>query len=119
MEIKPIRTDEDHRNALRQIETLWDAKPGTPEFDHLEILATLVEAYEEKHHSIDLPDPIDAIRFRMEQMGLSRKDLESMIGSRGRVSEILGRKRKLSLSMIRRLHGELGIPAEILIADGQ
>jgi len=117
MDIKPIRTEKDYHNALKRIEILWDAKPKSTEYDELEVLATLVEAYEEKRHPIDPPDPIEAIRFRMEQLGLSRKDLEPYIGSRGRVSEVLGRKRGISLAMIRKLHRGLGIPAEVLLAE--
>lgn len=114
--LKPIRTKKDAVAAKREIERLWDAAPGTPEHDRLEILATLLAAYEEAHCPIEPPDPVEAIRFRMEQMGISRKDLEACIGSRARVSEILGRKRSLTLPMIRRLHAALGIPAEILLA---
>jgi len=95
--------------------TLWGAESGTPEGDRLDVLATLIEAYESANYPVDLPDPIDAILFRMEQQGLSRKDMEPILGSRGRVAEILNRKRPLSLEMIRRLHSELGIPAEVLI----
>jgi HTH-type transcriptional regulator/antitoxin HigA len=115
MEIRPIKTEEDYEAALSEIEKLWEAESGSPEADRLDVLATLVEAYEEKHHPIDPPDPIDAILFRMEQMGFSRKDLEPFLGTRGRVSEILSRTRSLSLAMIRRLHEGLGIPAEVLI----
>ena len=117
MEIKPIRNESDSRKALKRIEALWEASPGSAEHDELEIWTTLVEAYEERHHPIDPPDPIEAIRFRMEQLGLSRKDLEPYIGSRGRVSEVLGRKRGMSLTMIRKLHRGLGIPAEVLLAE--
>jgi len=117
MEIKPIRTEEEHQTALTHIESLWDSKSGSAEFDHLEVLATLVDDYENKHHPILPPDPIEAIKFRMDQLQISRKDLEKIIGSRGRVSEVLNRKRKLSLNMIRRLHTNLNIPAEILISD--
>ncbi len=117
MDVKPIRTERDHRRALRRIAELMSARPRTPEFDELEVLGTLVDAWESRHHPIDPPDPVDAIRFRMEQMGLARKDLEAYIGSRARVSEVLARRRPLSLSMIRRLHRGLGIPAEVLIAD--
>lgn len=114
-EVRPIRTDADHAAAMDEVERLWGAKSGTPDGDRLDVLATLIEAYELKHHPIDPPDPIEAIRFRMEQQGLERKDLEPMIGTRNRVAEILGRKRSLSIEMIRRLHDGLGIPAEILI----
>jgi HTH-type transcriptional regulator / antitoxin HigA len=115
MEIKPVRTAKEHKAALAEIERLWDAKPGTPEHDRLDVLVTLAEAYEAKHEPIPPPDPIEAIRFRLEQLDLDRKHLERLIGSRARVSEVLGRRRGLSLEMIRRLHRELGIPAEILI----
>ena len=117
MDIKPIRTERDYRKTLKRIEILWDARPKSAEYDELEVLATLVEAYEEKRHPIDPPDPIEAIRFRMEQLGLSRKDLEPYIGPRGRVSEVLGRKRGMSLAMIRKLHQGLGISAEVLLAE--
>ena len=119
MDIRPIRTGTDHKHALVRIEELWDAAEGTPEYDELEILATLVHAYEEQHHLIDPPDPIEAIKFRMDQMGLTRKDLEPYIGSRARVSEVLRRKRRLSLPMIRRLHKGLGIPSDVLIASSR
>ena len=118
MDIKPVRTSKDHRTALAEVERLWEAKPGTPEHDRLDVLVTLVEAYEAKHHPIPPPDPIDAILFRLDQLDLDRKDLEALIGSRARVSEVLSGRRSLSLGMIRRLHGRLGIPAEILIGEG-
>lgn len=115
MEIRPIKTEADYQAALEEIECLFDAAPDTPEGDRLEVLVTLVEAYEEKHYTIPLPDPIEAIQYYMESRGLTRHDLESYIGSRGRVSEILNRKRPLSIEMIRRLHAGFGIPAEVLI----
>jgi HTH-type transcriptional regulator/antitoxin HigA len=114
-EIKPIRNDTDHRVALKEIERLWGAKPGSAEDDRLDVLVTLVHAYEEASHPIDPPDPIEAIKFRMEQQGLTRRDLEPIIGSRTRIAEVLNRKRGLSIGMIRRLHDKLGIPAEVLI----
>ena len=114
-ELKPIRTQADHEAAMAEIERLWGAKIGTPEGDRLDVLATLVDAYEAKHYPMDPPDPIEAIRFRMEQQGLTRKELESMIGMRGRVSEVLNGKRSLTIEMIRRLHDGLGISADILI----
>lgn len=117
MEIKPIRNEKQHRAALREIERLWDAKPGTPQHDCLEVLATLVEDYEEKHHPVYPPDPVAAIRFRMEQLDIDRKALEPSIGSRARVSEVLSGRRRLTLNMIRRLHQQLGIPAEVLLAS--
>jgi len=114
MDIKPIKTDTDYEAALKEIEGLFDAKPGTPEGDRLEILATLVEAYEDEHYDIPAPDPVEAILYYMESRGLTRADLEPYIGSRARVSEILNRKRPLTLAMIQRLN-QLGIPAETLI----
>ena len=115
MEIRPIKTEADYRAALDEIERLFDATPDTPEGDRLEVLTTLVKAYEEEHYAIPLPDPIEAIQYYMESRGLTRRDLEPYIGSRGRVSEVLNRKRPLSIEMIRRLHTGLGIPAEVLI----
>ncbi len=115
MDIHPIKTERDYDAALAEVERIMDAEPDTPEGDRLDVLATLIEAYEAKHHVIDLPDPIEAIKFRMEQMGLSRKELEPYIGSRARVAEVLNRKRQLSLGMIRRLRKGLDIPAEVLI----
>jgi HTH-type transcriptional regulator/antitoxin HigA len=113
--LKPIRSESDYQAALVEIERLWGARLGTPEGDRLEVLATLIDAYEAQQDPMDPPDPIGAIRFRMEQQGLTRKDLERVLGSRTRVSEILNRKRNLSIAMIRRLHAELGISADILI----
>ncbi|HXW53980.1 MAG TPA: transcriptional regulator [Myxococcota bacterium] len=115
MYIKPIRTKADYSNALRNINKLLGAKPKSPQADELEVLTVLVEDYERKHFPIDPPDPIEAIKFRMEQMDLSKKDLEACIGSRARVSEILNHKRRLTLTMIRSLHNRLGIPVEALI----
>lgn len=115
MEIKPIRTKADYRAALREIESLMGAQAGTPEGERLDVLATLVEAYERKHFPMDLPDPIEAIKFRMEQSALAPKDLVPMIGQLNRVYEVLSRKRPLTLKMVWRLHRELGIPAESLI----
>ena len=114
-EVKPIRTESDHLAALAEIERLWGAPSGTPEGDRLDVLATLIDAFESEHHPIDPPDPIEAIKFRMEQQGLSRKDLEEILGTRTRVAEVLNRRRGLSINMIRRLHDRLGISAEILI----
>lgn len=114
-EVKPIRTEADYHAALAEFERLWGAKSGTPDGDRLDVLATLIDAYEAQHDSMDPPDPIEAIKFRMEQQGLTRKDLEPLIGSRTRVSEVLNRKRNLSIAMIRRLHKHLGISAEVLI----
>ena len=115
MEIKPIHTKADHRAALKEIETLMSARPRTREGERLDVLVTLVEAWEKKHHSMALPDPVEAIKFRMEQSGLGPKDLVPMIGQLNRVYEVLSRKRPLTLAMIRRLHQRLGIPAESLI----
>ncbi len=114
-ELRPIRTKKDYEAALAEVERLWGAKSGTPKGDRLDILATLIESYEAKHYPMDPPDPIEAILFRMEQQGLSRKDLEPMIGARNRVAEVLNRKRGLSIEMIRRLHEQLGISADVLI----
>jgi len=115
MEIKPIRNERDHQRALGEIERLWDASTGTPKGDRLEVLVTLVEAYERVHFPLDPPDPLEAIRFRLEQQGLSPKALIGVIGSRTRVYEVLRGSRPLSLAMIRRLHERLGIPADVLI----
>jgi HTH-type transcriptional regulator/antitoxin HigA len=115
MEIRPIRTQTDYQKALREIELLFDAPENTPEYDQLDILSTLVEAYEKKHFPIELPDPIEAIQYYMDTREWSRRDLEPCLGSRARVSEVLSRKRALTLEMIRKLNQELGIPAEILI----
>ena len=112
---KPIRSERDYDHALAEVEELWGARAGTPKGDRLDILATLIEAYETEHYPMDPPDPIEAIKFRMEQQGLTRKDLEEILGTRTRVSEVLNRKRVLSIDMIRALHEKLGISAEILI----
>ncbi|HEX3989884.1 MAG TPA: helix-turn-helix domain-containing protein [Acetobacteraceae bacterium] len=114
-EIKPIRTEADHEAALAEVERLWGARSGTAEGDRLDVLATLIAAYEDRNFPFATPDPIEAIRFRMEQQGLTRKDLETIIGTRTRIAEVLSRKRGLSITMIRRLHDKLGIPAEVLI----
>ncbi len=115
IQIYPIRTEQDHRAAVARIEALMGATPGTPEGDELDVLATLVDAYEAKHHAIDAPTPIAAIQFRMEQQQLTRKDLEPLIGSRARVSEVLTGKRPLTLNMVRRVRSGLGISADLLI----
>lgn len=115
MEIKPIKTETDYSEALLEVEKIMDAKLNTPEGDRLDVLVTLIEAYEEKHHPILPPDPVEAIIHHMESQELSRKDLEPLIGSRARVSEILNRKRSLSINMIRKLQEGLGISADILI----
>ena len=115
MEIKPIRTRKDYETAMKEIDRLFNAVPGTREGDRLDVLVTLVERYEEKHHRISPPSPIEAIRYYMESRGLTRSDMEQYIGSRARVSEVLNRKRPLTMEMIRNLHKGLGIPAEVLI----
>ena len=117
MEIKPIHTEADHKAALAEIERLWDAEPGTPEFERFEVLATLVDAYERAQTPILPPDPIEAIKFRLEQQGQTRKALEPILGTRARVSEVLNGQRKLTLPMIRALHRELRIPLDILVAE--
>jgi HTH-type transcriptional regulator / antitoxin HigA len=113
--IRTIKTDAELRKALARVEVIWDAKKGTPEADELDVLAMLVERYEDEAYPIGLPTPVEAIRFRMEQQGLSQKDLIPFIGSSGRVSEVLSGKRELTLPMIRALNEGLGIPAEVLI----
>jgi HTH-type transcriptional regulator / antitoxin HigA len=119
IEIIPIRTERDHERALADVAKLWGAKPGTPNGDRLDVLATWIDAYEAMRFPMDPPDAIAAIEFRMEQQGLTRKDLEPLLGSRTRVSEVLNRKRGLSIEMIRRLHKGLGISAEVLIGAGR
>jgi HTH-type transcriptional regulator/antitoxin HigA len=114
-EIHPIRSEADYEAALSEVERLWGACSGTPGGNRLDILATLIDAYESEHHPIDPPDPIEAIKFRMEQQGLTRKDLEGILGSRTRIAEVLNHRRGLSINMIRRLHDQLGISAEVLI----
>jgi HTH-type transcriptional regulator/antitoxin HigA len=115
MNIQPIKTEADYDAALAEIDTLWGAAEGTANGDKLDVLLTLVDSYEAKHHPILPPDPIEAIKFRMEQMSLTRKQLEPIIGSRARVSEVINRRRSLSLPMIRKLHSMLHIPLESLI----
>lgn len=114
-ELKPIRTEADHERAMVAVERLWGAKDGTPEGDRLDVLITLIDAYEKEAYPLDPPDPIEAIQFRMEQLGLTRRDLEAFIGSRARVAEVMNCKRGLSIDMIRRLNEGLGISADILI----
>ncbi|MOA29048.1 hypothetical protein D3C78_1500360 [compost metagenome] len=116
MNIKPIRSDDDLAAAFARMEQLWGAEIGTPEGDELEVLAVLIEKYEDEHYPMPPSDPIEAIKFRMDQQGLTPRDLEPYIGSSGRVSEVLNRKRKLSLAMIKRLHDGLRIPYESLLA---
>lgn len=113
--IKPVRSEADYERALEDIDALFDARPGTPEGDELDVLVTLVEAYEAEHHPIDSPDPISLIEFAMEQRGATRADLEPIIGLRSRVSEVLTRKRPLTLAMIRKLNEEWGLPADVLV----
>jgi HTH-type transcriptional regulator / antitoxin HigA len=115
VQIHPIRTKSDYRRALKEVERLWDAEPGTPAGDRVDVLVTLIEVYEAKHFPIPAPDPIAAIEFMMEQKGLSRRDLEPAIGSRGRVSEVLSRRRPLTLPMVRELSALLQIPSDVLI----
>lgn len=119
MQVRPIKTAEDNRAALARIEQLWDAEPNTPEGDELEVLATLIEAFEEANYPIAPPDPIEAIKFRMEQQGLEDKDLVPFLGQRSRVTEILNRQRRLSISMIRKLHDGLRIPLDSLVKEYQ
>ena len=119
VEIHPIKTERDYDAALAEVEALWGAEPDPPEGDKLDVLSTLVEAYEARHHPISPPDPIEAILFRMEQSGLERKDLERYIGHSGRVSEVLNRKRPLTLTMIRKLWEGLDIPLESLIQQDE
>jgi HTH-type transcriptional regulator/antitoxin HigA len=116
MDIKPIKTEQDYNSAINRIEELWGVKKDTPEGDEFELIVTLVESYEIKHYPIAPPDPIDAIKFRMEQMNMTKADMVQYLGSQSRVSEILNRKRSLTLSMIKALYKGLKIPAEILLA---
>ncbi|EMK02346.1 MULTISPECIES: type II toxin-antitoxin system HigA family antitoxin [unclassified Leptospira] len=117
MEIKPIKSAKDHELALKEIEKLWDAKKNTPEYDKLDILITLVDSYENKHFPIETPDPIEAIKSVMEEKNLKNVDLGNWIGGRSRATEILNKKRKLTLEMIRKINKNLGIPTEILVKD--
>lgn len=119
MEIAPIKSNRDYRRVLKEIETLMSARRNSPEGDRLDVLVTLIEAWERKRYRLDLPDPVEAIKYHMEQSGMQPKDLIPFIGSRNRVHEVLNRRRELTLSMIRRLHEGLGIPAESLIKVGQ
>ncbi len=116
MTIKPIKTERDYRKALKEIDNLWDAKPNTSRGDRLDVLVTLVEAYEQKHYKVDPPDPIEAIKFRMEQLELKPSDLAKILGGRSRVSEVLNKKTKLTVEMMRSLRKHLAIPAESLLA---
>jgi HTH-type transcriptional regulator / antitoxin HigA len=115
--MKPIHTEKEYEIALQRVEILFDAKKGTPEGDELEVLLILIDKYEKENFPIDLPDPIEAIKFRMEQLEMKPKDLADLIGYKSRVSEILNRKRKLTLDMIRKLHVNLNIPTDVLVQD--
>ena len=115
MKVKPIKTKKDYALAMQRLDNIFDAKPGTPEGDELEVLGILIEKYENDHYPIDYPDPIEAIKFRMEQLGYSQNDLAEIIGLKSRASEILNKKRKLTLEMIRQLHNQLNIPTQVLI----
>ncbi len=119
MSVFPIRNDDDHARALERVDALWGAEPHSEDGRTLEVLITLVDVYEREHHDVGPPEPIEAILFRMDQLGLKRKDLERYLGSRGRVSEVLSGKRALTLPMIRRLRAGLGIPAEVLIGGDE
>jgi HTH-type transcriptional regulator/antitoxin HigA len=117
MKLKPIKTEKDYEAAMERLEDIFDANPGTKEGDELDILTMLIEKYEDEHYPIGPPDPIEAIKFRMEQMGYKQKDLEEIIGYKGRVSEILNKKRKLTLEMIRKLHEALHISTDVLVQE--
>jgi len=117
MMIKPIKTKKDYQKAMSRLEEIFDAKPGTPEGDELEVLGLLLDRYEQQHNPIDYPDPIEAIKFRMEQMGYTQTDLAKIVGLKSRASEILNKKRKLTLEMVRQLHEALKIPADVLIQN--
>ncbi len=117
MHIKPIKNENDYQHALARLEHIFDAKKGTKQGDELEVLAILIDAYENEHFPIGMPDPIEAIKFRMEQMGMKQKDLADAMGFKTRVSEVLNRKRKLTLEMIRKLNEVLRIPTEVLVQE--
>ena len=117
MTLKPIKTKKDYENALKRLDIIFDSKPGTPQGDELEILSILIERYEDEKLTIDYPDPIEAIKFRMEQLGYNQNDLAKVVGLKSRASELLSRKRKLTLEMIRKLHNSLSIPTDVLIQD--
>ena len=117
MTIHPIRTKNDYQSAMNRLEVIFDSELGSEEGDELEILGMLIGKYEDEHYPIDLPDPIEAIRFRMEQLGYSQADLANVVGLKSRASEILNKKRKLTLDMIRNLHAKLNIPTDVLIQD--
>lgn len=117
MNIKPIKIEADYENALKRLEIIFDAEPNTAEGDELEVLGVLIDNYEKIHFPIDLPDPIEAIKFRMEQLNYNNHDLAKIIGLKSRVSEILNKKRKLSINMIRKLHSALSIPTDVLVQE--
>ena len=117
MRVKPIRTEKELDKAFERLEDIFDAEPGTEEGDELEILSLVIEDYENKHHAIEAPDPIEAIKYRMEQMGMKQKDLGEIIGFKSRASEILSRKRKLTLSMIRNISKKMQIPTDVLVKE--
>jgi HTH-type transcriptional regulator/antitoxin HigA len=117
MTIKPIKTKVDYQNALNRLEVIFDAKPNSPQGDELEVLGILIDKYEQEHYPIDFPDPIEAIKFRMEQLGYNQTDLANIVGLKSRASEILNKKRKLTLEMIRNLHDTLNIPTDVLIQN--
>lgn len=117
MEIKAVKTNQDYENALRRLEEIFQAKADTPEGDEAEVLTILIEKYEDEYFPIGMPDPIEAIKFRMEQMGMKQKDLAKVVGFTSRVSEIMNKKRKLSLNMIRQLNKQLHIPVEVLVQE--
>lgn len=117
MELKMIKTERDYQKALKRLNEIFDAKKGSKQGDELELLAFLIDTYEKEYFPVDLPDPIEAIKFRMEQLGYKQKDLAEAIGLKSRVSELLNKKRKLTLEMIRKIHEQLGIPTEVLIKD--
>src|SRR5665647_3815588 len=119
MEIKPIKTENDYFKSLKSVELLWGSKRDTPEGDELDLLVTIIEAYEMKHYPIAPPDPIDAIQFRMEQLGMTKTDLAKYLGAQSRVSEVLSRKRQLTLKMVKSLYNDLKIPANILLSDNK
>ncbi|MEH6407071.1 MAG: helix-turn-helix domain-containing protein [Leeuwenhoekiella sp.] len=117
MKITPVKNENDYQNALNRLEEIFDAKMGTKQGDELEILSILIDKYENEHFPIEMPDPIEAIKFRMEQMGLKQKDLAEILGFTSRVSEVLNKKRKLTLEMVRNLNTKLHIPTDVLIQD--
>ena len=119
MDIKPIKNEQDYQGALRRVELLWDSPKGSVGSDEMDVLATLIEAYEREHYPVDMPDPVEAIEFRLEQEGKDERALIGVIGGRSRVHEVMRRKRPLSIQMIRALHGKFGIPASVLIQPGR